>query len=142
MCYRCSCVFWCAITSITHCNTLQHTATHCNTLQHTATHCNTLQHTTHCNTPQHTATHCNTLQHTATHCNTLVRGVLCCLEIWFCTSQYTTNIYNTYEHLWHIHKTANSSAAHNNVVLCSRTSTQMYTLCIHVYIWIYKYVYV
>ena len=48
--------------TITHCNTLQHTATHCNTLQHTVTHCNTLQ---------HTATHCNTLQHTATHCNSL-----------------------------------------------------------------------
>ena len=77
------------ISSLTHCNTLHHTATHCNTLQHTAAHCNTLQHTaTHCNTLQHTATHsrwpsdltvrqvfitalhCNSLQHPATHCNT------------------------------------------------------------------------
>ena len=33
------------ICSVTHCNTLQHTATHYNTLRHTATHCNTLQHT-------------------------------------------------------------------------------------------------
>ena len=73
--------------SITHCNTLQHTATHCNTLQHTATHCNTLQHIVtlqHTATEewkqqiwyfnhslQRTATHCNTLQHTATHCNKL-----------------------------------------------------------------------
>ena len=77
--------------TITHCNTLQHTATHtlivegkvvlhtathCSTLQHTATHTLTLegkvvQHTaTRCNTLQHAATRCNTLQHTATRCNT------------------------------------------------------------------------
>ena len=78
----------CLVGSITHCNTLQHTATHCNTLQHAATCCNTLQHTatccntqirnegicvcmSDCNTLPHTATHCSTLQHTATHCNTL-----------------------------------------------------------------------
>ena len=51
--------------TITHYNTLQHTATHCNTPQHAATHCNcraarmkspTI---THCNTPQHAATYCN-----------------------------------------------------------------------------------
>jgi len=33
------------VDSVTHCNTLQHTATRCITLHHTATHCNTLQHT-------------------------------------------------------------------------------------------------
>ena len=44
--------------SLTHCNTLQHTATHCNTLQHSAAHCNTLQHTTYWarKTPSLTAT--------------------------------------------------------------------------------------
>ena len=57
--------------TVSHCNTLQHTATHCNTLQHTATHCNTLvivsdTASDDCNTLQHTALHCNTLQHTAT----------------------------------------------------------------------------
>ena len=35
------------LTTVTHYDTLRHTATHCNTLQHTATHCNTLQHTRH-----------------------------------------------------------------------------------------------
>ena len=33
------------VQSISHCNTLRHTATHCDTLLHTATHCNTLLHT-------------------------------------------------------------------------------------------------
>jgi len=38
----------CQNSSITHCNTLQHTATHCNTLQHAATRCSTLQHSDDC----------------------------------------------------------------------------------------------
>ena len=82
--------------SVTHRNTLQHTATHCATLRHTAKHCNTLRHTvierkmqrlgwrvgrrgsvcsfsivTHRNKLQHTATHCQTMHHTAIHQNTL-----------------------------------------------------------------------
>ena len=57
--------------TLTHYNTLQHTATHCNTLQRTSTRFSRRHTATHCNTLQHTATHCNTLQHSATHCNTL-----------------------------------------------------------------------
>jgi len=82
--------------SVTHRNTLQHTATHCATLRHTAKHCNTLRHTvverkmqrlgwrvgrrgsvcsfsivTHRNKLQHTATHCQTMHHTAIHQKTL-----------------------------------------------------------------------
>jgi len=68
--------------SVSHCNTLQHTATHealewheqpqalqvdilNDTLHHSASHCNTVHHTA----PhlQHTAPHYNTLQHAATH---------------------------------------------------------------------------
>ena len=89
---RCPFLVSCDTLSITHCNTLQHTATHCNTLQHTATHthCNTLQNTiTHCNTLHNictnsvsrdtlSTTYCNTLQHTATHthCNTLQHTII------------------------------------------------------------------
>ncbi len=47
-------------TSVTLCNTLQHSATLCNTLQHSATLYNILQHSTpFCNT----ATLCNTCQY-------------------------------------------------------------------------------
>ena len=88
------------MSSLAHCNTLQHTATHCNALQHTATHCNALQRTaTHCNTLQPTATHCNTLQHTATHCSTLQHTAAHCN-----TLQHTATHCNTLQH----------TATHNN----------------------------
>jgi len=62
--------------TVTHCNTLQHTATQhtttrtaflaiTNTLQHTATHCNTTHYNKDCFFRYHerAATHCNTLPH-------------------------------------------------------------------------------
>ena len=63
----------------THSDTQQKTATQCNAPLHpvesnSITHCNTLQHTaTYCNTLQHAATHCITLHHTASHSITLQR---------------------------------------------------------------------
>jgi len=48
----------------THC---RNTLTHCNTLRHTATHWAI----SYFHSSQHTEIHCNTLQHAATHCNTL-----------------------------------------------------------------------
>jgi len=67
--------------TVTHCNTLQHTATRCHMLPKSTTHCYTLPHAaTRCNmlphaathTLQHAAIHYHTLQHAVTHCNTLI----------------------------------------------------------------------
>jgi len=112
VCRRLSRPWWVALSCLSRCNTLQHTATHCNTLQHTATHCNTLQHTAqHFNTLQHTATHCNTLQHTATHCSTLQHTATHCR-----TTTHTAPHSNTLQHTATHCNTLQHIAAHCNTL--------------------------
>jgi len=98
--------------TVTHCNTLQHTATQAfrsdlllpqiatNLLQlyrcYLCTHCDKLQHTaTHSNTLQHTATHCNAQQHTATQVFRLSRNLL---QHSFTTCAHTAKHCNTLQH--------------------------------------------
>jgi len=90
----------------------QCTITHCNTLQHTATHFKIHSRVRHCpmavhyNTLQHTATHCNTLQHTATHCNIPSRVRHCPVA-----SQHNTLQHNTATHFNLLQRTATYTAA-------------------------------
>jgi len=113
---------WRECESVSHCNTLQHTASHGNIPQHTPTHHDTLQHTaTHSTGGGNanlslTATHCKTLQHTAKHCNTLqqtrqVAGMKICLS-----PQHTASHYNILQHTATHHNTLQHTTPNCNTL--------------------------